>query len=174
VTRQASIFFTCSLRLGRAIPGAGKTVTCSSVAEVGVSDGSLSAPYTVEFGFERTTGPVIGAFLAGLRDGVLYGVRTASGAVLCPVTEFDPETEQETGELVPLEPAGTVLAWTWVAGQAWGLIRIDGTAGSLFHLLEADGNMTALAAGLRVRARWREREQRAGAITDIEFFVAVG
>jgi uncharacterized protein len=138
---------------------------------------SLSAPYTIEFGFERTTGPVIGAFLDGLRDGILYGIRTASGTVLCPVTEFDPETAQlitaETGELVALEPEGTVVTWTWVpAGHAWALIAIDGAAGSLFHLVDTGGDMTRMATGLRVRARWRE--ERMGAITDIECFVPVG
>lgn len=42
---------------------------------------SLTAPYTIEFPFRRTAGPKIGAFLAGLREARLFGVRTARGVL---------------------------------------------------------------------------------------------
>ncbi|MBP2330592.1 putative OB-fold protein [Kibdelosporangium banguiense] len=137
----------------------------------------LSAPYTIEFPFERTVGPKIGTFLGGLRDCRLYGVRSARG-VLCPPLEFDPETGAETGELVPLEATGTVTSWTWVPARpgdplphdfAWALITIDGTVGCLFHAV--DGTFSEMRAGLRVRARWRD--ERVGHIRDIECFEAV-
>jgi uncharacterized protein len=137
---------------------------------------SLSAPYTIEFPFERTVGPKIGTFLGGLRDGRLYGVRSARG-ILCPPLEFDPETGAETGELVPLAATGTVTSWTWVPARpgdplphdfAWALIAIDGTIGSLFHAV--DGTFSQLSVGLRVQARWRA--ERVGHIRDIECFEA--
>jgi uncharacterized protein len=140
---------------------------------------SLSAPYTVEFPFERTVGPKIGTFLGGLRDGRLYGVRSARG-VLCPPLEFDPETGAETGELVPLEATGTVTSWTWVPARpgdpvphdfAWALIAIDATVGALFHAVDVGGAFSDMRDGLRVRARWRR--ERVGHMRDIECFEAV-
>ncbi len=137
---------------------------------------TLSAPYTVEFPFDRTVGPKIGAFLDGLREGNLHGVRTADG-VLCPALEFDPRTAEETGELVPLADEGTVRAWTWVPsrpgdvvphGFAWALIQIDGTTGALFHAVDTGGDPMRMAIGLRVAARWRP--DRIGDIRDIACF----
>ncbi len=137
---------------------------------------SLSAPYTVEFPFERTVGPKIGTFLGGLRDGRLYGVRTARG-VLCPPLEFEPETGAETGELVPVADTGTVTSWTWVPSRsgdpvphdfAWALIAIDGTIGALFHAVDVGGDSDHMATGMRVRARWRT--ERVGQLSDIECF----
>jgi len=127
---------------------------------------SLSAPYTVEFPFQRTVGPKVGTFLGGLRDGRLFGALTPSG-VRCPPLEFDPVTGAATGELVELEPVGSVVTFTVARERAWALIAIDGTVGTLLHAVEADG----LHVGLRVRARWRPA--RVGSITDIECFEAV-
>lgn len=126
---------------------------------------SLSAPYEVAFPFERTVGPLVGTFLGGLRDRRLFGVRTPRGTVLCPPPEFDPITGEELGELVELEPAGTVATWTWVPARpgdpvahdfAWALVAIDGTEGSFFHAVDVDGDPTRLRAGLRVQARWAD------------------
>lgn len=140
---------------------------------------SLTAPYTIEFPFERTVGTKIGTFLGGLRDARAFGVRTASG-VLFPPMEFDPQTGEETGELVEVEPVGTVTAWTWVHSRpgdllphdfAWALIAIDATVGSLFHAVDADADITRMRTGMRVRARWRP--ERTGTIRDIECFEAL-
>ncbi|MEU9808121.1 OB-fold domain-containing protein [Mycobacterium sp. NPDC050853] len=142
---------------------------------------SLRAPYTIEFGFERTVGPKIGVFLGGLRDARLFGVRTAAGQVLCPVLEFDPADASATGELVELEPKGVVLQWTWVARRpvdeldtdfAWALIRIDGTANAMFHAVDVAGLPETMRNGLTVTPRWRP--DRVGAITDIVCFEPVG
>ena len=130
------------------------------------SSDSLTAPYTIEFPFDRTVGPTVGTFLGGLRDGQLWGVRTADGAVLCPVAEFDPGTGAETGELVRLEPRGTVVSWTSGPTGAWALVNIDGTRGSFFHAIDAGDR--AIATGMRVQVRWRA--ERVGDIKDIECF----
>lgn len=39
----------------------------------------LQAPLMLEYPFTRSTGPAIGAFLTGLRDGVICGIRRAVG-----------------------------------------------------------------------------------------------
>ncbi len=138
---------------------------------------ALSAPYTIAFPFERTVGPAVGAFLGGLREGRLQGVRGAGGSVLCPALEFDPRTGEPAGEPVPLTGHGTVQAWTWVRARAgdivghdfaWALIAIDGAAGALFHAVDTGGDSSRMAAGLRVRVRWRQH--RSGDIRDIECF----
>lgn len=138
---------------------------------------SLYAPFTIEFGFERTVGPKIGTFLGGLRDAQLFGVKTSSGQILCPVMEFNPDDGGATAELVELEPKGTVLQWTWVPARpdddlltdyAWALIQIDGTANAMFHAVDTGGDRTAMARGMAVQPRWRA--ERVGAITDIVCF----
>ena len=35
----------------------------------------LRGPMVVEYPFTRTTGPVVGAFFTGLREGVVVGIR---------------------------------------------------------------------------------------------------
>ena len=50
----------------------------------------LHAPLVIEYGFMRTTGPVIGAFLTALRDRRVLGIRGADGRVVCPPVEYDP------------------------------------------------------------------------------------
>ncbi|KAA9156357.1 DNA-binding protein [Amycolatopsis acidicola] len=138
----------------------------AAVGDTGSTNQSLAAPYSIEFPFHRTAGPKVGTFLGGLREARLFGVRAVDGSVLCPVLEFDPDTAAETGELVPLEPRGTVRAWTFARGSVWALINIDGTGNALFHTVDAEES--AMHAGMRVRVRWRA--ERVGAITDIECF----
>lgn len=140
---------------------------------------SLSAPYSVEFPFERTVGPKIGTFLGGLKDARLFGVRTAAG-IRCPPLEFDPMSGAETGDLVELEATGSVTTWSWVPARAgdplphdfaWALIAVDGTVGSFMHAVDVGGDIARMATGMRVRARWSS--ERVGNIRDIECFEAV-
>ena len=49
----------------------------------------LSAPLIIEYPFKRTTGPIIGAFLTGLREQVLVGSKAEDGRVIVPPAEFD-------------------------------------------------------------------------------------
>jgi uncharacterized OB-fold protein len=138
---------------------------------------SLSAPYTVEFPFDRTVGPTVGAFLAGLRDARLLGVRGSGGRVLCPAVEFDPGTGEATGELVELSGEGEVVSWTWVPARegdplphdfAWVLVALDGAHGSFFHALDTGGAPEGVTTGMRVRVRWRSA--RTGVLADLACF----
>ena len=47
----------------------------------------LAAPYVLEYTYQRSTGPVIGRFLGGLRAGVILGVKTADLADVNVTTE---------------------------------------------------------------------------------------
>ncbi|MDQ0779371.1 putative OB-fold protein [Streptomyces aurantiacus] len=138
----------------------------------------LKAPLVVEFPFTRSLGPVQSAFLTGLRERVVLGVRTGDGRVLVPPVEYDPVTSEEIGELVEVAPTGTVTTWAWNheprRGQpldtpfAWVLVRLDGADTALLHALDAPGGPDSVRTGTRVRVRWAE--ERSGAITDIACF----
>ncbi|MET9564616.1 Zn-ribbon domain-containing OB-fold protein [Streptomyces tauricus] len=138
----------------------------------------LKAPLVVEFPFTRSLGPVQSAFLTGLRERVVLGVRTADGRTLVPPVEYDPVTSRELSELVEVAAAGTVTTWAWNheprRGQpldrpfAWVLVRLDGADTALLHALDAPGGPDSVHTGLRVRVRWAG--ERSGAITDIACF----
>jgi len=135
----------------------------------------LSAPLIIEYPFSRTTGPVIGAFLTGLREQVLLGIRGADGKVLVPPTEYDPHTGDELTELVEVGPGGTVLTWAWVREPmpkhllqhpfAWALVRPDGADVGFLQMVDA-GSPDAMATGMRVQPRWAG--EREGSIHDLE------
>ncbi|MGW3031709.1 Zn-ribbon domain-containing OB-fold protein [Streptomyces sp. NPDC001178] len=137
----------------------------------------LKAPLAVEFPFTRSLGPVQSAFLTGLRERVVLGVRTGDGRVLVPPVEYDPVTAEEIRDLVEVAPTGTVTTWAWNheprRGQpldtpfAWVLVRLDGADTALLHALDVPGP-DAVRTGMRVRVRWAEA--REGAITDIACF----
>lgn len=69
---------------------------------------ALRAPLVVEFPFTRSLGPVQSAFLTGLRERTVLGVRTGSGEVLVPPVEYDPATAAELRDLVEVAATGTV------------------------------------------------------------------
>src|SRR5581483_7547096 len=141
----------------------------------------LTAPLVIEYPFSRTTGPVVGAFLTGLREQVIVGSKTSDGRVLVPPMEYDPETHEATSEMVEVGPGGVVTTWAWVHRPrpkdpverpfAWALIRIDGAESALLHAVDA-GDASAMSIGMRVEPRWRD--EREGHITDLECFVPEG
>ncbi|MFD8772323.1 Zn-ribbon domain-containing OB-fold protein [Streptomyces sp. NPDC059916] len=137
----------------------------------------LKAPLVVEFPFTRSLGPVQSAFLTGLRERTVLGVKTTDGKVMVPPVEYDPVTADELRDLVEVEPTGTVTTWAWNPeprrGQpldtpfAWVLVKLDGADTGLLHALDAPGP-DAVTTGMRVRVRWAT--ERTGAITDIACF----
>jgi uncharacterized OB-fold protein len=141
----------------------------------------LSAPLVLEYPFSRTVGPVQSAFLTGLREGLVLGVRTGDGRVLCPPVEYDPVTSEELTELVELADTGEVTTWSWEPAPrrnqpldgpfAWALVRLDGADTGILHALDA-GSPDRVRTGMRVRVRWRD--ERDGAITDIACFEPEG
>lgn len=131
---------------------------------------------TVAFDYTRSTGPVIGRFLTGLRDTTIVGGRLGDGRVAVPPPEYDPVTHQAVTEFVELPDTGTVTSWTWVsepvAGQpferpfAYALITIDGADTPWLHAVDV-ASPDDIETGMRVRARWAP--ERAGAVTDLVF-----
>jgi hypothetical protein len=138
----------------------------------------LSAPHTMEFPYTRSTGPVVGAFLTGLRDRRILGARDSRGRVVVPPMEYDAATATPTTAhaLVPVGEQGVVTTWAWNPtprdGQpldrpfAWALVRLDGADTGLLHVLDAPREV--IRTGMRVRARWAP--ETTGFITDIACF----
>jgi uncharacterized OB-fold protein len=138
---------------------------------------TLSAPVTVAFDYTRSTGPVLGKFLTGLRDGRLVAGRTSEGTVVLPPPEFDPVTHEAISDFVEVEPTGTVTSWTWVSEPvkaqpldrpfAFALVTLDGADVPFLHALDV-ASPDEVSTGMRVQVRWAE--ERVGAITDIACF----
>lgn len=141
---------------------------------------TLSAPVTVAFDYTRSTGPVLGRFLTGLRDGTLVAARTSDGKVVIPPPEFDPVTHEAVTDFVEVEPTGTVTSWTRVSepvkGQpfdrpfAFALVMLDGADVPMLHAVDVS-SPEEIETGMRVQVRWAE--ERVGAITDIACYEPV-
>lgn len=143
-------------------------------------DNVLTANHVLDYPYSRSVGPIIGAFLTGLRDGRIVGVTGAAGTVIVPPTEYDPTTGEDVGAIVEVGPGGVVETWSWVADPlpkhpldrpfAWALIRLDGASTAMLHVVDA-GSPDAITTGGRVVARFRPQAERIGHIKDIEAFV---
>ena len=140
----------------------------------------MTATWKLEFPYRRSVGPVIGAFLTGLRDRKVVGVRTTGGHVLVPPFEYDPDTGDEVAELVEVGTEGVVVHAAWVVEPlrthpldrpfAWAMVRLDGADTPLLHALDC-GSADRAAPGTRVRIRWRD--ETVGHLSDIECFEVV-
>src|SRR5437764_13900621 len=96
---------------------------------------TLTATHVLEYTYTRSTGPIIGAFVNGLKDKKIVGVRAADGRVLVPPQEYDPQTSDELTEIVEGADTGVVATWAWNAqpreGQpldhpfAWAVVKLD-------------------------------------------------
>jgi uncharacterized OB-fold protein len=138
---------------------------------------SLTAPHKLEYTYKRSTGPVLGRFFGGLRDGRILGIRRGDGRVLVPPKEYDPDTGEALSEFVEVAPTGTIVSWAWVAHPrekqplgrpfAYALVKLDGADTPLVHVVDA-GDPAKLRTGLRVRARFAA--ERSGGVRDIEAF----
>lgn len=137
----------------------------------------LRAPLVIEYPFSRTTGPVVGAFLTGLRERTLIGIKDSQGKVIVPPVEFDPHTAEDLTELVEVGPGGVVTSHAWVPEPAdkhpfdrpfaWVLVQLDGADTSMLHVCDA-GSPERVSTGMRVRPRWRD--ERVGEIGDLVCF----
>jgi uncharacterized OB-fold protein len=143
-----------------------------------MTDQVLSAPHVMEFAYTRSTGPVVGAFLTGLRDRTVLGATDSRGLVVVPPPEYDSATLAATdpAALAAVGQEGEVTSWSWNPtprpGQpfdrpfAWALVRLDGADTSLLHALDAPRD--AIRTGMRVQVRWAETTR--GFIDDIVCF----
>jgi uncharacterized protein len=139
----------------------------------------LVADHAIEYTYTRSTGPIIGAFLTGLRDKQIRGVRAVDGRVIVPPVEYDPVTSEDLSEIVDVADSGVVTTWSWNAtprkGQpldrpfAWALVQLDGADTGLLAAVDV-ADASAMSTGMRVKARWAD--ERVGSIRDLVCFEA--
>jgi len=137
----------------------------------------LSADFDLEFTYTRSTGPVVGRFLTGLRDKKILGQKGANGKVIVPPTGYDPETSETLEEFVEVGQSGAVTTWAWVNAPrekhpldrpfAWALVKLDGATTPMLHAVDA-GSESKMKTGMRVKVRWAD--QTVGRIQDIACF----
>ena len=137
----------------------------------------LSAQHVLEFDYTRSLGPTLAAFFDGLAQKKIVGAKTADGRVLVPPTPHDPDTGEDTVELVDLPDTGVVTTWAWVPKPrprhplqkpfAWALVRIDGADTAMLHAVDA-GDESRMSSGMQVKARWAP--EPTGSILDLECF----
>ena len=139
----------------------------------------LSARHVLEFPYTRSTGPVVGRYLAGLKEARVFGSRLADGRVIVPAQEYDPWTSVTLGPdaLVEVAAEGEVVTWSWNSvpreGQpldrpfAWALVRLDGADTPMLHAVDVE-DPSAMSVGMRVRARWAD--ERRGHVEDLACF----
>jgi uncharacterized OB-fold protein len=142
------------------------------------SEEVLSAPHVMEFGYTRSTGPVVGAFLTGLRDKKVLGAKDSQGRVVVPPPEYDASTAApiDAAALVEVGQEGTVTSWSWNPVPrdgnpfdrpfAWALVQLDGADTALLHAVDAPAD--AMSTGMRVKIRWAD--ETVGFINDIACF----
>jgi uncharacterized protein len=133
---------------------------------------------TVKFPYRRSLGPVLGAFMTGLTEQKIIGIRSGE-RVIVPPLEWEPTTgAQLAHDFVEVGPAGTVESWSWVAKPtsqhpldrpfAFALVKLDGADTGFIHAVDA-GSIDAMSTGMRVAPRWKA--ERIGHITDIDAFI---
>lgn len=141
----------------------------------------LSQDFELGFTYTRSTGPIVGRFLTGLRDRQIFGIRASDGRVIVPPMEYDPDTAEALSEFVQVAEQGEIISWCWVAQPraahpldepfAWAMIRLDGADVPMIHCVAAPAE-ASLATGARVQAVWAPETR--GFITDISHFELAG
>ena len=138
----------------------------------------LRQQFELGYTYTRSTGPVVGTFLTGLRDLSILGTRGSDGKVYVPPMEFDPVTAEALDDFVEVSDCGEVETWCWVSEPrashlfdhpfAWALIKLDGADVPMLHAVDA-GSIDNMSTGMRVKVRWAAEPR--GFITDIACFV---
>jgi uncharacterized OB-fold protein len=135
---------------------------------------------TTEFPYKHSTGPVIGRFLAGLKEQKkIWGQRAAGQGVVVPPTGYSEIDASAGGEWVEVKDTGVVTAVAVVRNPidglhpfaspfAFVLVRLDGADTAMAHVVKDD--LDQLKVGARVKAVWAPDDQRSGSIRDIASF----
>ena len=140
----------------------------------------LSQAFELGFTYTRSTGPVVGRFLTGLRDRKILGIRASDGRVVVPPMEYDPQTAEELSEFVEVGQQGEIVSFAWVREPrgahpmdqpfAWAMVKLDGADVAMIHCVAADAE-TDITTGARVQVVWADETK--GFITDIRYFELV-
>jgi uncharacterized protein len=144
----------------------------------------LLTRYETELKYSWSSGRAISRFLAGLREGELWGRKCEGcGRTMVPPRMYCERCFRPTDAWVKLQDTGRVVTYSvsYVNADASrregeqpilvAVIEVDG-ASKMMGMLHVLGEVSAgeLAVGMRVKAVWRPRGERQGAVTDIMYF----
>jgi uncharacterized protein len=144
----------------------------------------LLTRYETELKYSWSSGKAISRFLGGLRDGELWGRRCEGcGRTMVPPRMYCEQCFRPTDEWVRLKDTGRVVTYSvsYVNADASrregeepilvAVVEIDG-ASPMMGMLHLLGEVASdrVSVGMRVRAVWKPRGERQGAITDIRYF----
>ena len=138
--------------------------------------------YKPKASYTWDTGFAVGRYLAGLKDGILWGIRCGHcGTTRIPPRSFCSECFKPIYEWVELKDTGRVNTFsisyiTWDVKRVEtptlpAVIDIDGTspASGILHILD-EVDPKDVKIGMRVKAVWKPLNEREGAITDIRYW----
>lgn len=144
------------------------TTTPTTEANVETMDwmaAQIKMPYTL------TPGRATGIFLAELARKRLIGSRHGD-EVIVPAQDFSGSTGEPASGFVEVAPVGTVEAFTTnAAGEALGVVRIDGSSVPFVHKL-LGFEAGSLETGARVEGVWADAPT--GGVLDLAGFGPLG
>ena len=144
----------------------------------------LITRYEADLRYSWSSGKAISRFLGGLRDAELWGRRCdGCGRTMVPPRMYCESCFRPTDEWVRLKDSGKVATYSvsYVNADASrrgredpiliAVIEIDGASPMMgvLHLL-GEVSPDYVAVGMKVKAVWKAKEERQGAITDIRYF----
>ena len=113
--------------------------------------------------YEYTAGVAGERFMRGLMGGkILAGYCEACGTASLPARMYCVECYSGTSSFVKVGPVGVVRALARGDTERFAFVEFPGTKGGVLHRLIGPGRV-----GSRVKARFRPRRARTGAISDI-------
>jgi uncharacterized protein len=144
----------------------------------------LLARYETELRYSWSSGDAISRFLTGLREGEIWG-RRCSGCerTMVPPRMYCEACFRPTDDWVRLKDTGRIATYS-VSHVNADASRREGEQPILVAVVEVDGASPKMgilhllgefspdepAVGRRVKAVWKPRGKRTGAITDIVYF----
>jgi uncharacterized OB-fold protein len=142
----------------------------------------LTTHYEANLEYSWTSGVAISRFLDGLKGGILWARKCSGcGRTLIPPRMYCEECYKATDEWVRVRDTGTVSTFSvaYVNTDASrrknpilvSVIEIDGASPEIgiLHLL-GEVAPDKVYVGMKVKAVWKPKSERQGAITDIRYF----
>jgi len=142
----------------------------------------LHTAYETELRYSWTSGVAISRYLRGLKEGEIWARKCNScGRTLVPPRMYCEECFRPTDEWVKVEDTGTVNTFSisYVNVDASrraepvlvAVVDIDGASPGI-GILHVLGEVAPgeIRVGMKVKAVWKPKEERTGAITDIRYF----
>jgi uncharacterized OB-fold protein len=142
----------------------------------------LFTSYSTSLDYSWTSGVAISRYLDGLKAGVLWARHCRNcGRTMIPPRMYCEECYRPTDDWVRVKDSGTVNTFSIVYVNTdasrrkkpllVSVIEIDGASPGMgiLHLL-GEVEPSDIQVGMKVKAVWKPKAQRTGAITDIRYF----